>query len=402
MFLLRLLTLSVSVADAAPVAVHRFGARHANVVWHHHEKQTTASTNHSTPNLKIMHITDLHMSLDDDEPPLTTRMFKAFHNTSDCVSKEATSPQREFVRLLQKAKAENVDLIALGGDIVNFPSQRSVAWVLERLRNDAAGIPFIYTAGNHDWHLEGDDSPAYDSGRLAALNGPLSPLFEASFTARKSFLQQGRRAAAAAASGEGRLFGGVRLNGVDAIFVDNSNYQVNEDQLAFARKRLEAKTSEPLIMLMHMPLQLPEVDLDPKYVCGNPDWGSGSDENWVVEGRPRWPEAGNSNSTLAFIDLVQRHAAPHGRIAALLTGHVHRDFTDDLAEGAPYAANLTALACHRRAQQAACGLSLLTAASLSPTKGELDIAEARGALQYSTLDAAEGGYRLLMLSGGSV
>lgn len=404
MFALRLLALAVSASDAAPLAIHRFGARHASVVWHDQERQTTALANNSVPDLKIMHITDLHMSLDDDEPPLTSRMFRAFHDTSDCVSKEATSPQLEFVRLLQKAKAEKVDLIALGGDIVNFPSERSVAWILERLRHDAAGIPFIYTAGNHDWHLEGDDSPAYDSGRLVALQGALAPLFEASLTAPKSFLQRGRGAATSGGTALGRLYGSTRLKGVDVIFVDNSNYQVNEEQLAFARKRLEAKTSGPLVMLMHMPLQLPEVDLEPKYVCGSPDWGAGNDENFAVEGRARWPEAGNANSTLAFIDLVQQHSSPQGRLAALLTGHVHRDFTDDLAEGtpSPYAANLTALACSRQNSPQGCSMSLLSADSRSPTKGEVHIAEARGALQYSTLDAAEGGYRLLTLSRSSV
>jgi len=396
---LRLFAFVVSVADATQFATHRFGARHAHVVWHDGEKQ--AAMNDPVAHFKVMHITDLHLSLDDDEPPLTSRMFKAFHDTSDCVSKEATSPQLEFVRLLQKAKDEKVDLIALGGDIVNFPSVRSVAWVLERIRDHAAGIPFVYTAGNHDWHLENDDSPTYDSGRLSALQGPLAPLFEASITGPKSFLQRGRDAVPSVDAVAGRLFGAARLKGVDVMFVDNSNYQINDEQLAFAQKQLEAKMSGPLIMLMHMPLQLPEVDLDPKYVCGNPTWGAGSDENWAVEGRPRWPEAGNSNSTLSFIDLVQRHAAPHGRLAALLTGHVHRDFADHLSKAAPYAANLTALACPRAGAHN-CGLSLITADSQSPTKGEMDVAEARGALQYSTLDAAEGGYRLLTLSRLSV
>merc|ERR1719221_2210291 len=98
-------------------------------------------------------------------------MFDAFAHTTDKVTRMRTTSSNEFVQLLRTACANNVDLIALGGDIVNFPSNVTVTWVLEQLRGPGCGIPFVYTAGNHDWHKEGcaDQEPRYDSARELEL-----------------------------------------------------------------------------------------------------------------------------------------------------------------------------------------------------------------------------------------
>ncbi|CAJ1422957.1 unnamed protein product, partial [Effrenium voratum] len=99
----------------------------------------------------------------------------------------------------------------------------------------------------------------------------------------------------------------------------------------------------PAVVLLHMPLALPGVDLPPKELCGHRAWGFASDELAEVEGRPRWP-ATNLKSTREFIELVQSHSAPSGRLVALLTGHVHRDFSSDLPLAAQME-NVTHLAC---------------------------------------------------------
>jgi DNA repair exonuclease SbcCD nuclease subunit len=302
-------------------------------------------------------------------------MYNAFAHTSDHQTHRSTSPQEEFVGLLRKAKQEKIDLIALGGDLINYPSPKTVAWVLQQLHNEAGDIPFIYTAGNHDWHEEGlAADTSYDSSRHAQLNTTLRPLFEHSV------------ATAQGGPGAGRLYGKTSVRGTDVVFVDNSNYQVNQEQLSFLEKELERDSADPMVLLAHIPLKMKSTPpLAPKYVCGHPEWGAATDENYEVEGRPQWPEDGNSASTLAFIDLVQKHSAPDGRIVALLTGHVHKDFSAKLQDGSlPYAANLTALTCLDGAL--VCHLS-------SAKDGEK--AKAVGALQYTSLDAAEGGYRLL-------
>lgn len=343
--------------------------------------------------VRILHVTDNHISLDDTDPPHTTRMYSAFLQTSDFLSKNRTSPKDEFTSLLQKAKRENVDLIALGGDLINFPSQKTVSWALEQLRTEAPDIPFIYTAGNHDWLEEGHElGNQYDSARSSQLDTTLRPLFEKSVA----------RADPAAGPGAGRLYGKTSVRGVDVYFVDNSNHQVNKEQLDYMKGQLERDGSKPAVLLMHMPLKLPSTPstLQPKYLCGHPSWGADSDENSLLEMRPRWPKEGNSPSTTAFIKLVEKHSAPAGRLAALLTGHVHKDFTAKLEDANfPNAANLTALSCGK--EQLGCKMHATTesGSTLMQTGAQhmprFDAGQAMGALQYTTLDAAEGGYRLL-------
>jgi len=312
-------------------------------------------------------------------------MFNAFIETSDHDTQQKTSPQEEFKALLRKARGEGVDLIAIGGDAINYPSQKSVAWVLEHLRKEAGDIPFIYTAGNHDWHEEGlATDRRYDSQRLAQLNATLRPLFDKSAAT----------ASPAAGPEAGLLYGKASVRGVDVIFVDNSNYQVNKEQYNFLQAELQQHRSKPMVLLMHMPLNLKSSPpLEPKYLCGHPAWGAATDTEYETELRPRWPESGNSPSTNAFIQLVQQHSAPAGRIAALLTGHVHKDFSGALQDqSSPSAANLTALAC----ESAHTGCQLRKGIQANGYR------EAVGALQYSTLDAAEGGYRLLTIHGAGV
>lgn len=318
------------------------------------------------------------MSLNDDHPPFTTRMFNAFQRTTDKITHESTSASEEFVRLLQLACAKNVDLIALGGDIVNFPSNETVSWVLQQMQGVGCGIPFVYTAGNHDWHEEGRQDATFDAQRTKQLESTLRPLYDRSVA-------------------RGKLYSHVNVKGVDLLTFDNSNYQINNEQLAFARKHLHEKLSAPVLMLLHMPLALPGLHLPPELSCGHPEWGAASDRSWELEGRPQWPEEGNLPSTLAFIELVQSNVAPTGRIIAILTGHVHRDFSTEL-EDKQNAANHTMLVCDQR--QSGCalrpGTSLMQVGSA--IGGQTHAMEAEGAIQYTTLDGAEGGYRLVQIT----
>lgn len=383
-------------------ATHQFGEQHARILWgtqgarrqnilrnegsdvddvHQGQPRRLSSQNKE---FSVLHISDAHISLVDDDPPRTTRMYDAFRGTTDRVTGKRTTSSAEFVQLMKLACSKKVDLIALGGDIVNFPSKQTVDWVLEQLHSHACGIPFVYTAGNHDWHEEGFQwEKTYDAQRVPQLHSTLRPLFEQSVTA------------------PGTLYGHVNMKGVDVMFIDNSNHQINDEQLAFARKHLkQASHSTPLLLLLHMPLALPGVHLEPKYVAGHPNWGPQSDENWKVEARPRWPEEGNLPSTLAFMSLVEEHAAPVGRIAALLTGHVHRDFNVPaaIAHSSLVATNYTALACDFR--HTGCNLRTQRAKVFqagSSVGGAEKLQEADGAVQYTVLDAAEGGYRLLTI-----
>mmetsp|Transcript_23447 Transcript_23447/g.42313 ORF Transcript_23447/g.42313 Transcript_23447/m.42313 type:complete len:430 (+) Transcript_23447:68-1357(+) len=402
-------TRSHSVLSSAQ-AVHKFGVKHAHISWSarqetqkdtkRHLREQLLSTDDElqrNDQLKIMHITDAHVSLTDEDPPHTHRMYTAMLEVKDVVTNQQMHPKDQLAGLFKKAKAENVDLIALGGDILNFPSKSHVDWLLAQLKEHAPGVPFVYTAGNHDWHRENVDEASYDASRKRELLSTLRPLFEQS-----------------AASSEdddgpfsGFTYGHLRQKGVDVLFLDNSNYQIDSEQLAFAQKHFSKDVNEhgPLLLLLHMPLFLDGVDLEPKEVCGHPAWGASTDNLAECEGRPKWPEEGNLNSTMAFLELVKTHTAPAGRVVAIMTGHVHKDFSNKVATGTPQ----TSLACSADAK----GCSLLEnwqvqdnaageavqLTSLGAQPG-LYTSSANGALQYSTLDAAEGGFRMLTVQRG--
>ncbi|CAE7570898.1 unnamed protein product [Symbiodinium pilosum] len=382
---------------------HAFSSRFAQVAWTPRGEEVHRRNrlrNHDSflevvqkaaedDELRILHITDSHVSRKDSDPPHTHRMYTALLSVEDKDTHQLKHPSEQLVRLLRRAREQKVDLIALGGDIINYPEADEVSWLVDQLTTAAPGIPFIYTAGNHDWHLEFTQEPRYDSARLKQLNATLRPIFDRSAVPRMG--------------NYGMLYGHVRIKGVDIYFLDNSNYQINQEQLAFARDHISRRSPEgsgPAVLLLHMPLALPGVNLPPKEVCGNPTWGASSDDLSEIEGRPAWPAEGNLQSTYDFIQLVKEQTAPKGRIVALLTGHVHRDFSTELPSASFLFENVTNLAC---AKSSSCRLGRANARhrDMLENMGTSELLEgesrvlASGAVQYSTLDAAEGGFRLL-------
>jgi len=396
-FILVLPTVPSRSLRSSPQVVHHFGAKHAHIVWPQDRRLNDQSLSPALSNeledqeFKVMHITDAHVSLTDEDPPHTQRMYSAMLQVCDRTTGQPMHPKDQLIDLFKKAKAENVDLIALGGDIINFPSKSLVDWLLTQLEEHAPGVPFVYTAGNHDWHLENVDETTYDASRKRELNSTLRPLFAESVAVAER--DDGPFA--------GLTYGFLRQKGVDVIFLDNSNYQIDAEQLAFAKKHFSRDAMEhgPLLLLLHMPLALAGVTLEPKEVCGHQDWGAYADTLSETEGRPRWPESGNSPSTMAFIELVKTHTAPAGRVVAIMSGHVHKDFTNTVPTGTPQ----TSLACVAGTNGCSLDHSWDAKAVDIVSRGvlpDLHPSRATGALQYSTLDAAEGGYRMLTVRVG--
>eukprot|EP00913_Durusdinium_trenchii_P002744 g2538.t1 len=75
---------------------------------------------------------------------------------------------------------QQVDLVTLGGDLVNFPSLQSVEKMLTELTR--LQVPFLYTSGNHDWHLERLYAweKTFDAQMWPTERGPLQKLYTAS------------------------------------------------------------------------------------------------------------------------------------------------------------------------------------------------------------------------------
>ncbi len=110
------------------------------------------------------------------------------------------------------------------------------------------------------------------------------------------------------------------------LAIDNSTYQINDDQLAFFTEQVESGV--PLVLLVHIPMYAPGKKIG--FGCGNPNWGAATDRNFELERRPKWPESGHTQTTLDFHKKV--FSAPN--LLGVFTGHIHRN-SIEMIKGKP-------------------------------------------------------------------
>lgn len=255
--------------------------------------------------LKIIHISDTHLFMDDDrgKPFLkySRRMAGAYNTTEHFRTGEDTDPVRSFEEVLELAIEKNADLFAMTGDIFSFPSEAAVEWVHEKVSN--SGIPFLYIAGNHDWHYEGMEGSRNEL-RDTWTKKRLTPLYQ----------------------GKDPLMASYEINGINILAIDNSTYEILPEQLEFFRNH--SKGDAPIVLMMHIPMYAPGRPL--VYGCGNPSWGAESDRSYELEGRVRWPEGGHTKVTMDFYDEV----FSSDKLLGIFTGHAHRQSVD-IVKGKP-------------------------------------------------------------------
>ena len=245
--------------------------------------------------IKVVLAADSHLWRDDERGDpyreYSDRMSKAYNQTVHFKTGEPTHPEKAFEETLQFAVESGADLLALPGDIFSWPSEAAIEWAHERL--DKIGIPYIYVAGNHDWHYEGMP------GKLEALRDTwiekrLLPLYQ----------------------GLNPLMAAYDIKGVRFVAIDNSTYQVSEQQLEFFKQQV--KSDMPLVLLVHIPFYAPGRSVG--FGCGHPEWGAATDKNHEIERRPRWPEQGHTKSTMDFYQEVFTAS----NLLAVFAGHIHR------------------------------------------------------------------------------
>lgn len=246
--------------------------------------------------MKVVHIADTHLFKDDERgipyQVYSNRMAKAYNQTTHFKSQAKTHPEEAFEQALEFAKKVNADVITLVGDIFSFPSEAAIEWVLSKLKE--TGIPYLYTAGNHDWHYEGMEGPL-DSLRDTWIEKRLLPLYQGSHP----------------------LMAAYDIKGIRFLAIDNSTYEINEKQLVFFKKQVAS--GMPLVLLTHIPMYAPGKGI--YFGCGNPNWGAATDRNYKFEKRPKWPEAGHTQTTVNFHKEVFN--APN--LLGVFAGHIHRN-----------------------------------------------------------------------------
>lgn len=200
-----------------------------------------------------------------------------------------------FRASLDKAKKADSELVILGGDIINFPSLASVEYIKSIL--DESGLNWMYVAGNHDWHYEGESGSSFlQRAKWTASN--LNDLYQ----------------------GQNPMFHAHTIQGVNFVMIDNSAFEITKEQLDFFR--MQVGKGLPIVLSMHIPVYLPGHNID--YGCGHPDWNKKNDIYYEIERRESWPENGFMETTYQFCDLVLNSP----EVIGVYAGHTHEEAVD--------------------------------------------------------------------------
>ena len=263
------------------------------------EKQVNYYVNNLEKPFKAMFLADVHYTIEDQRG-------EPFYDYSKRMGGSAAKPENygksngresSLLKSLDKAKRENVQLVILGGDILNFPSLASAESLFEIMENSK--MQWMFISGNHDWHYEGEQGQAAElRAKWQAKN--LKPLYQ----------------------GENPLYAAKTINGINFVVIDNSTYEITPEQLTFFKSQVDKKT--PLVLAMHIPIYTPEHLGNVYYGCGHPNWNEKNDTNYELERRVKWPTTGHTQTTYDFRNLVLESA----NVIGVYAGHTHKRIID--------------------------------------------------------------------------
>lgn len=245
--------------------------------------------------LVLMHVTDTHMNETDAEEG--SKVFGASYAE---YSFDALNTRTHFNRLLEYANDLNADGVILTGDIVNGATVKNLLYLEQRLATLKA--PYLYTPGNHDWEYPGE------------------PWGEPT---RQKHYAKFERITAGNPGGQALEIGGMLL-----VTLDNSTYQISQEQLAWAQRELARGL--PTLLFMHIPIYIPTLLGDVLREWEAPIMMAA--EGWTREQLEKWQVEPPSPSTLAFYRLIWDD--PYENVAGLFCGHIHFSHRDPFGRNA--------------------------------------------------------------------
>ena len=240
--------------------------------------------------VRMLHLTDTHLRFYDERDGERfqgcveyTKRIEEYHRERGT----EPDPEKPFRQSMALAATQDLDLLALTGDIIHFPSPASVEFVIEQITK--LGVPAIYTSGNHDVHYT--DEPVNAEIRLTRL-AALQPLHNGDPDCNA------------------RDIGGIRF-----VSVDNSVPQLSRKQVDFVKAQLQQ--GQPTVLLFHWPLSLPTLRDAVIEMLGSPPMMG--DPDWSTQSRVAWQVSEDTPETLEFVEAVT--TAPN--VVAVFCGHVH-------------------------------------------------------------------------------
>ena len=240
--------------------------------------------------VRMLHLTDTHLRFYDERDGERfqgcveyTKRIEEYHRERGT----EPDPEKPFRQSMALAATQDLDLLALTGDIIHFPSPASVEFVIEQITQ--LGVPAIYTSGNHDVHYT--DEPVNAEIRLTRL-AALQPLHNGDPDCNA------------------RDIGGIRF-----VSVVNSVPQLSRKQVDFVKAQLQQ--GQPTVLLFHWPLSLPTLRDAVIEMLGSPPMMG--DPDWSTQSRVAWQVSEDTPETLEFVEAVT--TAPN--VVAVFCGHVH-------------------------------------------------------------------------------
>ena len=151
---------------------------------------------------RLLVVSDAHLSEDDE---------RGLPNQENSKRMAAAYPQglANFTQMLSERKTDAYDYLLMLGDMVSFPTAKGVETVMDLAGK--TGLPYAYTAGNHDWHFEG----------LPGTEIALRREWEAK---RLAPLYKGRNP----------LCYSIELNGLNLVMMDTSACEILPEQQSYS------------------------------------------------------------------------------------------------------------------------------------------------------------------------
>ena len=264
------------------------------------EAQQAGANRHDTEELTLkiggvdkefsfIHWTDAHLCECDQRDELH---LKYLAKRTKIFGGNPTGVARGMVRQFNDLKP---DMVVMTGDLLDVPTKKNIDIGAEILKS--IDSPCFFTMGNHEW-CPPADPPDRDYWRPR-----LRPITEQTLDWH---VQQ--------------------FNGVNLLFVDDSNYQITAEQLRKTQELLEDGRS--CILFLHIP-----VAIDSLVSSTVKKWRTPillGAEGISTNQRKRWGMGDRIEpSTAAFCKLVKTHP----QVQAIFAGHIHFDRQDEYRQG---------------------------------------------------------------------
>lgn len=228
---------------------------------------------------ELLFLTDTHMVLNSEEDSEQIKENAAVRKPQ-FADENGWFSAEQFPAWMEYAKAQQVDGVLLGGDMIDFPSDTAVTYLKENV--DTLDMPYLYTMGNHDWTYPWEYMTETARTEYVPL---LEPMMQ----------------------GDAELHR-MDIGELTCVAMDNSMDVISWETL----EKFEEIMAEgrPMIVLVHVPFATDSVLTKAKEVWSSP----------VVIGAENFGGIYPGEELNAFLNLITREDSP---VVAVLAGHVH-------------------------------------------------------------------------------